>query len=93
MILPLSFLKKIEYYTEETYKTYENYEQGYRTCITLHFKSWFRRRKKIYFEWSYGGRDENGITFKIPQNLVELRSQLVEYFGNMEEQLNGPVIK
>lgn len=93
MILPLSFLKKVEYYTEETYRTYENYQSGYRTCITLYFKSWFRRKKKIYFDWTFVSSDGESSSFKCPTNLIELRSQLVDYFGKLEEELNGPIIK
>jgi hypothetical protein len=93
MILPLSFLKKVEYYTEETYSYYENYQSGYRTRITLHFKSWFRRSKKIYFDWDFIRKEDGTSAFRSPSNLDELKTQLVDYFSKLEEELNGPIIK
>ena len=92
MILPLSFLKKVEYYTDTSCYFINDYRNSYRTVITLHFKNWFRPRKKMYFEWDYVYNSELK-TFRSPPELIQLRSQLVDYFGNMEEQLNGPVIK
>ena len=71
MMLPKEFLQTIKYYEE----TKESGAWGISTIFILHFKQWWKPRKKIKISWICLG---NG-RYQETEQIVILRRQLQEY--------------
>lgn len=82
MILPVSLLRKVEYYevSQDPHSA-----GGYVTHVTLHFKSWWRRKNVISFRWDFKGRDERTSTWTEPAECTELKACLKQYFEWTQE--------
>lgn len=78
MILPNTLLDQLEYY--ESVKDYQDGDMG--TKVTLHFKSFWKFKRVIFFKWSVDSIDKESelISYQEPSDCVELRSQLHNYF-------------
>jgi hypothetical protein len=76
MILSQELLKEVKYYTET-----ERHYFGIQTIFTLHFRKWWKPRKKIVMQWSL--HDSKGYisTYRETDNICKLRHQLETYFG------------
>jgi hypothetical protein len=81
MILPNTLLEQVEYYEIRTKSIMDG---GFKTVITLHFKSFWRLRKKLVFKWKFVSYDSNEQQSNYRENddCHEVRNQLASYFRN-----------
>ena len=87
MLLPDDVLRTISFYESSTLqKSSKDYR--YYDYVTLHFKSWWKRSRKIKFQCRQTlGQNSDNYTVHTTDDFKELKEQLDTYFQNHEDDL------
>lgn len=84
MYLPRRYLNKVEYYEKRVVEAF--WCEGFRTIITLHFKQWWKPRKKFKFDWRFVATTGYGTTTWSPsEEAVIFERLLIQHFKDFKE--------
>jgi hypothetical protein len=77
MIFSKEYLDDVKCYTSKSY--FSEWALEYRTVFVLHYKCWWKPRKKLTFAWNW--RSETN-KYHESAEAVQLRQCLFNYFGS-----------
>lgn len=77
MVIPKEHLDTVDYYDVKYANTGSFGICIKQTIITLHYKKWYKLRKKFVFRWPHIG---DGY-YQEPETAIILQQQLIKHFG------------